>query len=389
MSLAVATTINLIDSQESFWELEGAWRDLLSRCYHHTIFQSFEWLSRWWFHYGKQNHLYIFTIANSHNGNVIGIAPLMIVKTGPLKVAKFIGSGPSDYLDFIVDDGAEELAIASLFDELYARRMREWDILDLQQMPQSSSTGALIGSQAVKRHLPTLDQTQSICHHVILPPSWQEYILSVSQNMRSTLARKSRKLEREHHVEIWTVDSHSALAGALETLFELHQKRWTEAGFQGAFATSRIREFHRDVAAVFLDRGWLNLKLLLVEQIPVAAIYMFNYNGTVYYYLSGFDADRQRANYSIGMLMYWHSIRDAIDGGMRVFDFMRGDMEYKSKFGTMTARNLRLRVFAHSSIYQGYRAFEYLKKSIRPVTPNLARSCWRRLKAHSNTGLVV
>ena len=79
-----------------------------------------------------------------------------------------------------------------------------------------------------------------------------------------------------------------------------------------------------------LDKGWLRLHQILVEDQLIAGIIVFHWRDQAYYYQSGWDIDN--IEFSPGDLMLDQSIHTAIDEGKIAFDFLRGDEEYKSRF---------------------------------------------------------
>ena len=67
------------------------------------------------------------------------------------------------------------------------------------------------------------------------------------------------------------------------------------------------------------------------EGAPVAAFLCLEYAGRVGLYNSGFDP--ARAQLAPGIVLLAHVIRDAIERGVPVFDFLRGEEPYKYGFG--------------------------------------------------------
>ena len=63
----------------------------------------------------------------------------------------------------------------------------------------------------------------------------------------------------------------------------------------------------------------------------VAGAIGFTFRDRFYLYNSAFDRDwRQLAP---GMMLVAHLIEDAIEAGCEVFDMLKGDLEYKYRFG--------------------------------------------------------
>mgnify|MGYP000498213716 CR=1 FL=1 len=96
-----------ITTQKDFYSLSTVWNSILKKSGSDSIFFTFEWLYKWWEHFGQGKK--IFILLAQDEDEVIGIAPLMIGKRKilrylPVREVSFIGTGISDYADFIIMD---------------------------------------------------------------------------------------------------------------------------------------------------------------------------------------------------------------------------------------------------------------------------------------------
>ena len=82
-----------------------------------------------------------------------------------------------------------------------------------------------------------------------------------------------------------------------------------------------------------MERGWLRLWLLELDDRPVAAWYGFRFAGREFYYQAG--RDPEFANLSIGSVLLAHTIRAALNDGVREYRLLRGDESYKYRFASM------------------------------------------------------
>jgi CelD/BcsL family acetyltransferase involved in cellulose biosynthesis len=158
---------------------------------------------------------------------------------------------------------------------------------------------------------------------------WEEFLAGRSTNLRQQVRRRERRLARGHDMRFRLVDDADALPAALDALFALHQSRWADAG---ATDFARTQQFHRAFAARALERGWLRLWLLEVDDHPVAVWYGFRFGGADWYYQSGRDPDWER--YSVGAVLLAHTIRDCVEAGLPRYLLLRGDEPYKQRFAT-------------------------------------------------------
>ena len=158
--------------------------------------------------------------------------------------------------------------------------------------------------------------------------SWDDFLASKSSNFRQQARRRERKLAEQHELRFRLADDPARLDADLEVLFALHEERWTEAG-SGALRERRAA-FHRDFARVALERGWLRLWLLELDGRPAAAWYGLRFAGRELYYQAGRDPAFERQ--AVGFVLLVHTVREAMNDGMREYDFLRGGEGYKDRF---------------------------------------------------------
>src|SRR2546421_377269 len=88
-----------------------AWNSLLARGLTNTVFLTWEWQKAWWESFERSG---LLLLAVERDGELIAIAPFFAEEG----MIYFVGSGGSDYLDFIGDVGAPEILDALV---VYAR----------------------------------------------------------------------------------------------------------------------------------------------------------------------------------------------------------------------------------------------------------------------------
>lgn len=106
-----------VDTTQKFGELKDKWDSLLEKSSSPNVFLTWEWLFTWWEFYSSSYQLFIL-LALDQDENILGIAPLCLSRTGPLKLKtlRFLGTEEvcSDHLDFILQKGREK-ELLSLF----------------------------------------------------------------------------------------------------------------------------------------------------------------------------------------------------------------------------------------------------------------------------------
>jgi CelD/BcsL family acetyltransferase involved in cellulose biosynthesis len=157
--------------------------------------------------------------------------------------------------------------------------------------------------------------------------TWEGYLATLGREHRYNVRRRIRNLDKCGTVSFETASTDAERRDALDALIRLHNRRWDTRGGSTAFYNTALRAFHDDVSARFLERGWLRLHVLRVNNDVAAVLYGFLYKHRFYFYQAGFD--ERLAAQSVGLVLMAHAIRRAIDDGAEQYDMLHGDEPYK------------------------------------------------------------
>lgn len=328
--------IREIDNYNDFLTLKEEWTGLLKRC-EHTVFSTWEWLSTWWKHFGKDKKLLII-LAEDQN-KLIGIAPLMysVHKMLGLRIRKieFIGTPQSDYGDFVLAEKEEE-CLKAFTNHILNNFPEKWDCIELKEIPETAKTLILLKNMTEKIRIASTRILHE-CPYMPLPQSVDVLLSRLNYKFKKNLRRGQRQLEQRYKVEFTDYSSPQIFKEGMMKLFELHQKRWKLKGETGVFADQEICNFHLDVAEFFSRLGWLSLDSISADGKTIACLYGFKYGSKLYYYLSG--ADPTYNKYSPGNLLIFSVLQKCIKEGLIEFDFLRGEEPYKSRWTPLSRRN--------------------------------------------------
>ncbi|MBA3264058.1 MAG: GNAT family N-acetyltransferase [Thermoleophilaceae bacterium] len=280
-----------------------------------SIFATPEWMTLWYRHFGDGQELRAYTVRDE--GRLVALLPLVLWRTRPPRVLRFVGHGPSDLMGPICAAADRPVAAAALEQALADGG---WDVLLAERLPTSELLAGSLRGQELQREASPVLRIEGM--------SWDDYLAAKSSNFRQQVRRRERKLAKEHDLRFRLADDPDRLDADLEVLFALHEERWTTEG-SGALAQRRAA-FHHEFARVALDRGWLRLWLLELDGKPAAAWYGLRFAGRELYYQAGRDPDLERA--AVGFVLLVHTVREAINDEMREYDFLRGGEGYKDRF---------------------------------------------------------
>jgi CelD/BcsL family acetyltransferase involved in cellulose biosynthesis len=334
-------TVETCTDVQGFLSLQQEWASLLRHSDIDTIFLTWQWQRAWWECFGQATQLSIVTIRDQ--GTLVGLAPFYSSPSSDgAKTLRLIGGVEvSDYLDIITAAGRAQVVYSALWQFLMHEQGHAWDVIDLHNVPEKSPTLAVLpalasGEQGVRLAV----EVEDVCPIIDLPPSWEAYLAALDRKQRHEVRRKVRKAEAEGTVAWYYVDDETALPGEMKDFIALHIKSSRD---KGVFMDESMQSFFQAIASAAFRRGWLRLAFLLINGVKTAAMLCFDYNDSFLLYNSGYDPELF-GSLSPGVVLLAYSIRDAIDRGLRVFDFLQGAEEYKYRLGGQDTRVCRLMI---------------------------------------------
>lgn len=348
--------------------LRPVWEELLARSSNNELPLHPAWILSWWDVFGGTEGRALRTLACFDGDRLVGLAPLLARRHVyrpwiPFRRLEMLGTGErqadetcGDYLGVIAERGREDDVASSIAGCLVAGAVGAWDELVLSSTNGESPMPAALRRACEARGLATELAEVSSSPYVPLPGTWDEYLGALKQTKRSKLRKALRAFEAWAGGEprIVRVRSREEIAEGRRVLMTLHGERWAS---EGAFASSKFRQFHERLMPELLDAGALDLGWMSVRDEPVAAFYSFRYNGKVLFYQTGRRLDIPD-EVRVGITMHAYLIRSAIEDGLREYDFMAGISQYKMSLALATRPLVSLRVVRPSLVERARSASE-------------------------------
>jgi CelD/BcsL family acetyltransferase involved in cellulose biosynthesis len=278
------------------------------------IFATREWLHAWCQHQGGGEPLIIACYAA--DGRLAAILPLELRTTGVVRMLRFLGHGPSDQMGPICDPDDVGIAAQGLR-RVLTRPPRRYQVFVGRHLPDPYDWPALLGAREVREDASPVLRFDGA--------SWDAVLASFRPGIRKEIRYDARRLAREHEVRHRLCADRATLPRDLDTLFRLHA---AQRGGSSTFV--RHEAFHREFAAIALERGWLRLWTLEVDGRPVAVKLNFRYGGAEFSYQAGRDPGWRGP--SLGLVNLAHAMRAAFEEGAREYRFLRGGEPYKFRF---------------------------------------------------------
>jgi CelD/BcsL family acetyltransferase involved in cellulose biosynthesis len=334
--------IKTIDSIEDFALLEQYWNCLLKESGSDVLFLTFEWLDTYWRYFGRQNEPFILVLENGKG--VVGLAPMVLRKRGPVRSVEFLGGSHSDYQDFILLPEVREEGLKILIEELDPSG-KGWDVVNLRNIRQDSPN-----YQLLKKIYSTGGDGKVLKKHDVSPcfeirDSWQEYLRSLNKKMLKDTERQIRRLENLGSLRFEAVEVPDEVDRLL--VYYHRQKRsrdYADHVAVDSFGTMEGRGFLRELSRKTCKNGWLDLSYLKLDGVeePLAISISFLYNGRFYYWLPSINGKYLR--YSPGRILLFYLLQESFERNFECFDFLCGPESYKYRW---LAEDKRLYRYSH------------------------------------------
>lgn len=326
--------VNMVETKlhQNFEEIpESEWDELLQKSCANVPFLRYGYLTRWWQYKGggewEKAELKIISVRKDNR--LIGIAPLFSAVHESRKKLLFLGSIEiSDYLDFIHDPKYSAEFFSQLFNFLSGEEFSDIQELLLYNVPESALTKAYLEKECQK--IGWKVSSERVYHTPIihLAEDWDTYLAGIDKKQRHEIRRKLRRADEDPQSIRWyLVTERSELDSEIEDFFELMALDAEKM----KFLTEAMRVQMRSLMHWAYDEKILQLSFMSIAGKKAAAYLCFDYQERIWVYNSGFDP--QYREFSPGWVLLSYLIQHAIETGRKTFDFMRGDEEYKYRFG--------------------------------------------------------
>ncbi len=314
--MASKVLVSAVRNLASLSALEEAWHGVHGVDPLTNVFTSWAWM---WGRLSALPHPWWVLVARFEPGGpIVGLLPLRTATEHGLTMA---GSPLADYTGFLCRPDEEDAVLPA-----FARFLQ--DQMSWQQLAINDSLDPRIDTFLAsfpESQFQITQQEPTPCPRLDLEDSWELYLQRrVRPRRRQTIRRKLRTIENLPGLRKTTISEGGETQ--IAALLGLWQMRW------GKLSEAELAPY-RSVILSCLRSDCLWLDMLWDERVPVAGLLAFldRAQSRFCFYISGYDAEY--ADWSPGTVIVAHSIREAIRGGYRVYDFLRGDEPYKYSFG--------------------------------------------------------
>jgi hypothetical protein len=350
----VSIEVTIIQDEQEFAALEEQWDELYHDSPHATPFQSWAWLYSWWEYYGRDYELWLITVRNDRDV-LVGVAPLMLERVGGFGRLLFVGTGLTDHLDVLAREGWERSVSEALARTL--GRMTSWQLVDLQQL----RPGAVAWELLRWWDGPLLRVWQDGFPVIDVRP-WDELLMSLSRNLRSTVRRTLRRAEADGiSRKPASVDD---AEGAASRLVALHRELWQERDIGPEHLTNRFEAYVKAVARRMMAHGCGGItEFWRGGEVAISDFWVCGHDFLGTYMLGANHAALQRYQWS--SLYIWDAVNTALSKDKNRIDLLRGEEQYKLRWSSEILPNHRLILGRHRATWAPYAGYHLLRSRAR------------------------
>ncbi len=336
--------IEISQDIQSLFADEDCWNKLAGG----VPFRETSWLRPWWNHFGTPGEAYV-VIAKDDDGVTRGILPLFR-SADCHRHLEVVGGGQacSDHASILVqrDDVAE---VARSMAEYLADHASDsqwgWDTISID--------GVVDGDQPMAEFSKAIEEAGAALHaqsrmSTWFKPSddsWDEHLKHFGKTQRRKMRRWSERIDKTDGLEKSIVDRLDDVQDALDSLIDMHQRRWNAEGEPGSYADAEFAAFVRDSADDFFRRGRLYLPTLSMDDKVIGGeLHFIGGDNRLYCYSSGYDIDS--AELEPGRILCVETLLELYRRDLAGIDYLRGDEPYKKRMAATPTRIFHLRVIA-------------------------------------------
>ena len=364
--------LDVVTDDDGFSALRGEWSDLAAGDPEPNVFLTWPWAHAWWQHFGRgRAHHTLHIVVVRDTLGPVGLAPLYTsrVGVGPLATTAMqrINHDAGDYGGMLLGRRADE-AVALLVDHLGAQLQGDQAVVVLSRLASDARFTALLGDELV-RHAATVETLVDQLGDACLYTDVSEGFDLAKQAKKHKIRQRLRRLTEAHDPVSFVTHTGDTLEEGLDRLVSLHDRRWDEidAPMQGLLADPARREFLLDAIRALDAEGKVTLLSIEAAGTPVAVELDFVHERRVFLFKGAFDPDY--AAYSPGQLLHHKVFEDGLAAGVEVFDFCRGDAQYKRRWANgerhLATLTLSRPGLAGAAARQRFRATRALERRVR------------------------
>jgi tetratricopeptide (TPR) repeat protein len=333
--------IDIIDNFEIFKKIRKNWNSVYTADPQAQFFLSWVWLSGW-LQMVAEPWFILAAKSDTHDSSYVAFFPLKVTlkqQDGGRFDTQLCMAGNSmaDYTGLICLPGYEEEVIPAF--AAYIQQQLVWSSLNVKNILETDTRMSLFlrnfsgdGFDFSQHRFQNQgeDTDNYIAPYVSFGDNWDQYLQNyVGSNTRQKIRRFLRKIESSDEFHLTHVDADN-LESHIEILLNFWKSRWRD---KKGDECDVIHNYVRTILLHCFENNCLYLPVLWKGKTPLGAIANFVdvQQKSMLFVISG--RDQTFNNPPPGLILHADAIRYAIQNRFKIYDFLRGNEEYKYSFG--------------------------------------------------------
>jgi len=326
--------VDTITDWQGLLDLQPAWDALLEESGVDHPFLSHEWVRTWWECFGAGHQLYVLVVKDREQP--IAIVPLMLSagRFCGLRVRRLQTAGNVHTQRFDVISGRRRPEAYRAIWRALLQQKALWDVLVLSHLPAGSPTLTMLSSLAQGDGYLTGVWRSAEAPYIPIEGGWDAYFRQRTPKLRSNLRRRGNHLKESGDVRMEVVDSEPEVGDALEEGLRLEAAGWKGRAGTAIADDESTHRFYSLLARRAARRGWLRLHFLSVGGRRIAFDFSLLYADKAYLLKPAYDPAFATCSPYSQLLV--RVLQDCFDRGVKEFDFLGQDDEWKLDWATRT-----------------------------------------------------
>jgi CelD/BcsL family acetyltransferase involved in cellulose biosynthesis len=318
------------ETHEAFETIEEDWEALAEDLAAPPWYRA-GWFVPWWSAFGRGD---LRILALRRDGRVLAVVPLM-ASAAHLESASNWHTPEFGML-------GEADAVSELAETLFAKARRS---ITFSFVEPAAAQDVLAPASSRHRYR-FLRRPLERSPYIDIAGDWAEYERERPSKLLSNLRSRRRKLEQQGSLTFDVSDGRDRLDALLDEGFAVEAAGWKGNAGTAISSATETERFYREIARWAAARGWLRLGFLRLGTRALAFDLAIEHAGVHYLLKTGFDPEFSR--FGTGVILRYEMIARAFAEGLRCYDFLGDEADWKLNWTHTVRERLRFQAFAPS-----------------------------------------
>jgi CelD/BcsL family acetyltransferase involved in cellulose biosynthesis len=358
-------SVGIITTESGWLALEADWKRLLERIPDATVFHSFEYQWHTWRHLGTSNHLFIIVVRRDNE--VTGIAPFELRPRNEMggwhRELGLIGTPWEVERSRLLIEPGDVPTLDAIAHCLLDHRQC-WDLCTLWEIAPGDLLMERLMTNLSGEDLLLAQTHSSTCPYIDLDGSWEDYLAGRSRRLRKNLRRSKRRLEAIGKLRMKEILCWPEAEEAMADYLTVEIRSWKHEKGLGIGRNPWHFGFYKGLAKLYSQAGRFDLRILTLDDEPIAATFGIHDRGTFYSMRIAHDLSFNA--YSPGTLLEAMELESLFAEKVNRYDPLGGFLTNKVRWADSSIETITLHIYSRTWRLRAlYLVFFRLKPALR------------------------